>query len=48
MAHPVLFSPSWTRIGTAVASRSQETRSRPRVNRTCSRGENGSTTPGLF
>ncbi len=39
MAQPVLFKPSWTRIGTAVASRSQETRSLPRVNRTCRKGQ---------
>lgn len=30
----MLFNPSCTRIGTAVASRSQETRSLPRVSRT--------------
>lgn len=38
MAQPVLFNPSCTRIGTAAASRSQETRSLPRVNRTCRKG----------
>lgn len=34
MEQPVLFNPSCTRIGTAAASRSQETRSLPRVSRT--------------
>lgn len=34
MAQPVLFNPSCTRIGTAAASKSQETRSLPSVNRT--------------
>lgn len=44
MAQPVLFNPSWTRIGTAAASRSQETRSLPRVNRTCRKGQKASQT----
>lgn len=39
MAQPVLFNPSWTRTGTAAASRSQETRSLPRVKRTCRKGQ---------
>lgn len=34
MAQPVLFNPSWTRTGTAVDSKSQDTRSLPRVQRT--------------
>lgn len=34
MAQPVLFNPSWTKTGTAVASKSQDTRSLPRVHRT--------------
>lgn len=35
MAQPVLFNPSCTKIGTAASSKSQETRSLPRVKRTC-------------
>lgn len=47
MAQPVLFSPSWTRMGTGPASRSQETRSLPSVSRTCRRGS-GEETVGIY